>query len=119
MDTSESVNVHLWELGQYISQDSHLPQLIDLNWLQSLLGMAVVSVGEERRKVWATIDLSKVIHITFLCHLLPGCQLIFSVMRKMVFWILHLACHHLLTSRCYYLGRCHHYPTHRCCYLTF
>lgn len=44
-----------------MAQDTQLPQLIDLDWLRCLLGMTVISIGKERRKVWATVDLSKVI----------------------------------------------------------
>ncbi|KIK79290.1 hypothetical protein PAXRUDRAFT_769942, partial [Paxillus rubicundulus Ve08.2h10] len=58
--TFESVDVRLWELGEYVGPDSQLPQLIDLDWMQSLLGRTTVSLGDDRRKAWATIDLAKV-----------------------------------------------------------
>ncbi|KAF8834357.1 hypothetical protein BDN67DRAFT_1016592 [Paxillus ammoniavirescens] len=42
-----SVNVRLWELGEFRGQESQLPELIELDWLHSLLGMAVVSIGKD------------------------------------------------------------------------
>jgi hypothetical protein len=54
------VNIQLWDLGEYHSCDSQLPPLINLDWIQGQLAMTMVSIGPERHKVWATIDLAKV-----------------------------------------------------------
>jgi hypothetical protein len=58
--TSASVDVRLWELGEYLGCDTQIPSLIDLDWIHSQLAMATVAIGTSRQKVWATIDLAKV-----------------------------------------------------------
>jgi hypothetical protein len=59
---SELVNVHLWELGEYAGPESQLPPCINLDWLRCPLGLTIVTIGNlnERHKVWATVDISKV-----------------------------------------------------------
>ena len=52
--------MRLWELGEYQTLESQLPSLVDLDWIGNLLALMVVSVGEDWRKVWATVDLAKV-----------------------------------------------------------
>jgi len=44
-------------LGEY---NDHLPAFIDPDWIKGQLAMATVSVGQNKTKVWATIDLAKV-----------------------------------------------------------
>lgn len=56
---SASIKVQLWKLGEY-RNETQLPYLIDPDWIISQLGMSVVSIGRERTKVWATVDLAKV-----------------------------------------------------------
>lgn len=63
---SASVNVHLWELGEYRDQDTQLPPLINPEWIYSQLALTTVSIGESRQKVWATIDLAKVCSLIIL-----------------------------------------------------
>ena len=48
------------QLGEYQTLESQLPSLVDLDWIGNLLALTVVSVREDRRKVWATVDLAKV-----------------------------------------------------------
>jgi hypothetical protein len=57
---SSAVDVRLWELGEYQDRDSQLPLLIDPDWIIGQLAMTTVSVGEDKIKVWASIDLAKV-----------------------------------------------------------
>jgi len=57
---SQSVNVRLWELGEYRSPETGAPGLIDPAWIKGQLALTTVSIGRERAKVWATIDLAKV-----------------------------------------------------------
>jgi len=52
---SASVDTHLWELGEYIDEDTQLPTFIDLDWITGRLAMTTVSLGDARTKVWATI----------------------------------------------------------------
>lgn len=58
---SYSADVRLWKLGEYTDQETQLPLLIDPDWIVGQLGMTTVSIGKDRTKVWATIDLSKVL----------------------------------------------------------
>jgi hypothetical protein len=58
---SADVNVHLWDLGEYQDQDAAgFPAFIDPDWIKGQLAMTTVSIGQNRTKVWATIDLAKV-----------------------------------------------------------
>jgi hypothetical protein len=57
---SASVNVRLWELGEYQGQETTLPHLIDPGWIKGYLARTTVSIGQDRLKVWATVDLAKV-----------------------------------------------------------
>ena len=57
---STDVNVCLWDLGEYQDQAVGFPGLIDLDWIKGQLVMTTVSIGQNRTKVWATIDLAKV-----------------------------------------------------------
>jgi hypothetical protein len=58
--SSCAVNVQLWELGEYRNHDTSLPSLIDPCWINSQLALTTVSIGQNKMKVWATIDLAKV-----------------------------------------------------------
>jgi hypothetical protein len=58
--SSRSVNVQLWALGEYQNHAASLPSLIDPCWINSQLALTTVSIGQNRTKVWATIDLAKV-----------------------------------------------------------
>lgn len=55
------MDVRLWELGEYLDRDTQLPHLIDPDWVTGQLAMMTVSIGESKTKVWATIDISKVL----------------------------------------------------------
>ncbi|KAG1769495.1 hypothetical protein EV702DRAFT_1202903 [Suillus placidus] len=50
-------DVRLWQLGEYKSRETQLPSLINPDWIVGHLGMTTVSIGKDRTKVWATIDL--------------------------------------------------------------
>src|SRR6266851_2926974 len=58
--SSCSVNVQLWALGEYQNHAVSLPLLIDPCWINSQLALTTVLIGQNRTKVWATIDLVKV-----------------------------------------------------------
>jgi hypothetical protein len=60
--SSASVNVHLWELGEYQGQETNLPHLIDPGWIKGYLAHTTVLIGQDRLKVWAMVDLAKVHH---------------------------------------------------------
>ena len=61
---SHTVGVRLWELGEYQGVNVHtLPALIDPDWIKGQLALTTVSIGENRAKVWATVDLAKVRYI--------------------------------------------------------
>lgn len=53
------MSVRLWELEEYWGTETQLPGLIDLDWIHGHLARTIVSVGPDRVKVWATIDLAK------------------------------------------------------------
>jgi hypothetical protein len=57
------VNVHLWELGEYRDYDVYYPALIDPDWINGQLAFTTVSIGENRAKVWASVDLAKVCNL--------------------------------------------------------
>ena len=54
------MNVRLWELGEYFGPEGQLPTLIDPDWIQGHLALTMVTLGRDRTKVWATVDLEKV-----------------------------------------------------------
>ncbi|KAG1774332.1 hypothetical protein EV702DRAFT_1047887 [Suillus placidus] len=56
-DDFYSADVRLWQLGEYKSRETQLPSLINPDWIVGHLGMTTVSIGKDRTKVWATIDL--------------------------------------------------------------
>lgn len=58
--SGRTVGVRLWELGEFHGNETRLPPLIDLDWIHSPLALTTVSIGPERQKVWATVDLAKV-----------------------------------------------------------
>jgi hypothetical protein len=58
--SSRAVDVQLWELGEFRNHDASLPSLIDPCWINSQLALTTVSIGQNKTKVWATIDLAKV-----------------------------------------------------------
>jgi len=57
---STDVNVHLWDLGEYQERHADFPLFIDPDWIKGHLAMTTVSIGRNRTKVWATVDLAKV-----------------------------------------------------------
>lgn len=60
---SQSVNVRLWELGEYLSPETRVPSLIDPAWIKGQLALTTVSIGRDKTKLWATVDLAKVCHL--------------------------------------------------------
>jgi hypothetical protein len=69
------VNVHLWELAEYQDQDAGLPAFIDPEWIKGQVAMTTVSIGENRTKVWATVDLAKVRILYMPCYLFVDLRL--------------------------------------------
>jgi len=63
---STEVNVRLWDLGEYQERLADSPPLIDPDWIKGHLAISTVSIGHNRTKVWATVDLVKVriLHMT-------------------------------------------------------
>jgi hypothetical protein len=57
---SAEVGVCLWELGEYRVPDTHFPALINPEWIAGQLALTTVSIGQDRAKVWATVELAKV-----------------------------------------------------------
>ena len=60
---SKSVHVQLWELGEYLGHDAGVPGIIDPAWIKGQLALTTVSIGQDKAKVWATVDLAKVRHL--------------------------------------------------------
>ena len=60
---SQSVNVRLWELAEYIGPEAGVPHLVDPAWIKGQLALTTVSIGRDKTKVWATVDLAKVRHL--------------------------------------------------------
>lgn len=58
--SSADVNVCLWDLGEYQDHDTVFPSFIDPDWIRGQLAMTMVSIGQNKTKVWATIELAKV-----------------------------------------------------------
>ncbi|KAG1723042.1 hypothetical protein EDB19DRAFT_1916289 [Suillus lakei] len=58
-DDFSTVDVRLWELGEYQNHDTQLPELINPDWIVGQLAMTTVSIGENKIKAWASINLSK------------------------------------------------------------
>ncbi|KAL4079177.1 hypothetical protein J3A83DRAFT_4185270 [Scleroderma citrinum] len=67
-DDFSSLGVCLWELGEYQTQELHLPSLMDLNCIGNLLALTVVSIREDWCKVWVTVDLAKMHTMIKLIH---------------------------------------------------
>ncbi|KAG1780388.1 hypothetical protein EV702DRAFT_1043207 [Suillus placidus] len=63
-------NVHLWVLGEYNDHDTQLPLLIDPDWIVGQLGMTTVSLGDNRMKVWALIEIVKVSILRFIHYMI-------------------------------------------------
>jgi hypothetical protein len=63
-----AVNVRLWELGEYRDHDKYYPALIDPDWINGQLTLTTVSIGENRVKVWATVDLARVRILNMMCY---------------------------------------------------
>jgi hypothetical protein len=59
---SRRVQVRLWELGEYLGPETGVPRLIDPAWIKGQLALTTVFIGQEKAKVWATVDLAKVCH---------------------------------------------------------
>ena len=59
---SQSVHVRLWELGEYQRPETGIPGLIDPCWIKGQLALTTISIGRDKAKVWATVDLAKVCH---------------------------------------------------------
>ncbi|KAI0282680.1 hypothetical protein BC826DRAFT_974159 [Russula brevipes] len=56
------VDVRLWEIAEYQQNNNlHFPALFDPHWIQGQIALTTVAVGRERTKVWATIDLKKLV----------------------------------------------------------
>jgi len=60
---SQSIHVRLWELGEYLGHNPELPGIIDPAWIKGQLALTTVSIGQDKVKVWATVDLAKVQHL--------------------------------------------------------
>jgi hypothetical protein len=75
LTSSAEVNVHLWELAEYQDQDAGLPAFIDPEWIKGQVAMTTVSIGENRTKVWATVDLAKVRILYMPCYLFVDLRL--------------------------------------------
>ncbi|KAG1718461.1 hypothetical protein EDB19DRAFT_1920545 [Suillus lakei] len=58
-DDFSTVDVRLWELGEYQNRNTQLPELINPDWIVGQLAMTTVSIGENKIKAWASINLSK------------------------------------------------------------
>ena len=57
---SQSVHIHLWELGEYQSPGSGVVGLINPAGIKGQLALSTVSIGCNKANVWATVDLAKV-----------------------------------------------------------
>lgn len=64
---SQSVQVRLWELGEYRSPETGPSSLIDPEWIKGQVALTIVSIGQDKLKLWATVDLAKVRHIGTSC----------------------------------------------------
>ncbi|KIJ11914.1 hypothetical protein PAXINDRAFT_15245 [Paxillus involutus ATCC 200175] len=60
-DKFAAMNVRLWEIEEYHDKDTQLPALISPQWICGHLALKTVSIGANRIKVWATIDLAKAV----------------------------------------------------------
>ena len=60
---SPNVHVRLWELGEYQSPETGVPSLVDPAWVKGQLARSTISIGHDKAKVWATIDLAKVCYV--------------------------------------------------------
>ena len=69
---SAEVGVCLWELGEYRVPDTHFPGLINPEWIAGQLALTTVSIGKDRVKVWATVELAKVRGTQLEIYLLTG-----------------------------------------------
>lgn len=58
--SSSAASVNRWELEEYVGEDTQLLMLVPLTWISGQLVLKTVSIGSERTKIWATIDLAKV-----------------------------------------------------------
>lgn len=65
---SSAVNINLWEMKEYVGEDTQLLMLVRLTWISAQLILKTVSISSERTKVWVTIELAKVWHPSW-CHL--------------------------------------------------
>ena len=57
---STEVGVYLQELGEHRVPDTLFPGLINPEWIAGQLVLTMVSIGQNRVKVWATVELAKV-----------------------------------------------------------
>jgi len=57
---STEVGVCLWELREHQVPDTIFPGLINPEWIVGQLAPTMVSIGQDRVKVWATVELAKV-----------------------------------------------------------
>lgn len=69
---SAEVGVRLWELGEYQTPDTHIPGLINPEWIAGQLALTMVTLGKDRVKVWATVELAKVRGSQLAIYLLTG-----------------------------------------------
>jgi len=47
-------------MGEYLHPEAGVPSLINLAWIQGQLALTIVSIGHDKVKAWATVDLAKV-----------------------------------------------------------
>lgn len=47
-------------MEEYLHPEAGVPSLIDLAWIQGQLALTTVSIGCDKVKVWAMVDLAKV-----------------------------------------------------------
>lgn len=66
--SSTIVNVYLWKLEEYQNYNISYLTLIDSNWINRQLALTTVSIGENKSKVWATVDLAKVSTLYITCN---------------------------------------------------
>jgi hypothetical protein len=66
--SSATVNVRLWELGEYRNYDASYPALIDPDWINGQLALTTVCIGKDKSKAWATVNLAKVRNLNMVCN---------------------------------------------------
>jgi hypothetical protein len=84
---SADVNVRLWDIEEYQECGGTFPPFVDPEWITGQLAMTTISIGKDKTKVWATIDLLKVrvLHTTAdlntnLYTVITSCTTVFDVL---------------------------------------